>query len=217
MDPTPHSLLVSHGAEAFAREQGFAFVDQAALVTDESRAELARFQSQYARTVGSLFNISSTCVDASASTGHDTVGAVALDARGNLACGTSTGGITGKRVGRVGDSPLVGCGGLAETGVGACSTTGHGESIIAATLASHVVFHLQQQPDPGVAAEQAVRRMHARTRGRGGVVVLNGTGDAGHFASTQRMAWASATGTLGHDPHHSDAGVDNDDAYNAIQ
>ncbi|EMP35704.1 L-asparaginase [Chelonia mydas] len=79
---------------------------------------------------------------------HDTVGAVAIDCEGNMACATSTGGITNKMVGRVGDTPIIGSGGYADNLVGAVSATGHGESIMKVTLARLILFHMEQG-DPG--------------------------------------------------------------------
>lgn len=75
---------------------------------------------------------------------HDTVGAVAIDSAGHLACATSTGGITAKRAGRVGDTPVVGAGGFADDFVGAVSTTGHGETIMRACLSRHITGLMQQ-------------------------------------------------------------------------
>lgn len=75
---------------------------------------------------------------------HDTVGAVAIDSAGHLACATSTGGITAKRAGRVGDTPVIGAGGFADDFVGAVSTTGHGETIMRACLSRHITGLMQQ-------------------------------------------------------------------------
>lgn len=75
---------------------------------------------------------------------HDTVGAVAIDSAGHLACATSTGGITAKRAGRVGDTPVVGAGGFADDFVGAVSTTGHGETIMRVCLSRHITGLMQQ-------------------------------------------------------------------------
>ncbi|KAJ1150553.1 hypothetical protein NDU88_003344 [Pleurodeles waltl] len=79
---------------------------------------------------------------------HDTVGAVAIDQEGNLACATSTGGITNKMVGRVGDSPIIGSGGYADNLAGAVSTTGHGESIMKVTLARRIILDMENGKPP---------------------------------------------------------------------
>ena len=211
MDSTAHCLLVGQGAEQFAQELGISAVDESTLVTDDARQELEQFQ-QYSQAVSGLFNKSS------AESGHDTVGAVAYDSHGHVASGTSTGGITGKRVGRVGDSPLVGCGGLADNACGACSTTGHGESIIAVTLASSVVnSFLPNLGNAQQAAQAGIERMWHRVKGRGGVIVIGSDGEIGHYASTKRMAWASAKGVVHEEPSHVASGLDNDAAYAALQ
>lgn len=79
--------------------------------------------------------------------GHDTVGCVAVDIYGNVAAGTSTGGITAKRVGRVGDSPIIGSGGYADNMVGGVSCTGHGESIMRVVLARDVLWRLERETE----------------------------------------------------------------------
>ncbi len=147
----------------------------------------------------------STTTPISISLGHDTVGAVAYDSCGRLACATSTGGITGKRPGRVGDSPLIGAGGYADNAAGACSVTGHGESIMRTLLASRVVRNMDRSVghdsnftnEPTQAAREALLNMHARVSGRGGVVCIDSHGRIGHWATTEAMAWASASGEVG--------------------
>ncbi|KAK3608611.1 hypothetical protein CHS0354_042609 [Potamilus streckersoni] len=100
MEKTEHVLLVGKGANQFAEEVEMKTVPMSELVTDEAMWEFENFK-QYGNTVTQFFGRKDGL-------GHDTVGAVALDIRGNVACGTSTGGITAKRPGRVGDSPVVG-------------------------------------------------------------------------------------------------------------
>ena len=107
---------------------GMELVEETSLITEYEKEHLKNLQN-YKPAVKSIFGVQS---------GHDTVGAVALDQHGNFAACTSTGGVTYKRVGRVGDSPLPGSGAWAED-IGACSTTGHGEGITKALLAHRVV------------------------------------------------------------------------------
>ncbi|KAK4534318.1 hypothetical protein CDCA_CDCA01G0343 [Cyanidium caldarium] len=122
---------------------------------------------------------------------HDTVGAVAIDNYGNVAAATSTGGITAKMVGRVGDSPLIGCGCYADNSTGAVSTTGHGESIMRVMLASRVCLLMQSGMNAQQAARSALRSMEERVGGRGGVIVIGKHGDLGAAFTTERMVWAS--------------------------
>uniref|UniRef100_A0A671L4U7 Isoaspartyl peptidase/L-asparaginase n=1 Tax=Sinocyclocheilus anshuiensis TaxID=1608454 RepID=A0A671L4U7_9TELE len=119
---------------------------------------------------------------------HDTVGAVALDSLGNVACATSTGGIRNKMVGRVGDSPIIGSGGYADNRSGAVSCTGHGESILKVTLARLILFHMEQDKIPEVAK---TKYMGERVKGCGGAIVVSSTGDWAASFTTPRMAWAS--------------------------
>jgi beta-aspartyl-peptidase (threonine type) len=186
MDKTKHALVCGEGANLFARQMGVPEVPAAELVTPGARAEWERFRD-YGTAVDELFT-------------HDTVGAVAMDNAGNVAAATSTGGITAKMVGRVGDSPLVGCGGIADNEVGGVSTTGHGESIMRTMLASQVLAELERgagaageggTESPTIsAARAALERMRARTGGCGGLVALDAAGRPGAWHTTAKMAWA---------------------------
>lgn len=182
MDASDHVLLVGAGADAFARERGIPAAAPEDLVTDAAREEWAAMAA-FPAAVGELFN-----------RGHDTVGAVAMDAGGNVAAATSTGGITFKRPGRVGDSPIVGAGALADNDLGAISTTGHGESILRFTLASRVLSAVGAGASPDAALRDALAAMRARTGGCGGAVCLDARGRVGVAFSTDRMAWATRDG-----------------------
>ena len=185
MERTPHCLLAGVGATRFAQSQGVPLLRSLDLVTAEAQAqwrELAAFPS----AVKTLFNTHPLAAS-------DTVGAVALDARGNLAAATSTGGITFKRAGRVGDSPLIGSGCYADNELGAVSCTGHGESIMRVLLARGVLALMDGRAAPDACA-LALRRMHARVGGGGGTISLKPSGEVGVCFSTPRMAWACARG-----------------------
>ncbi|XP_061424861.1 isoaspartyl peptidase/L-asparaginase-like isoform X2 [Lethenteron reissneri] len=187
MEKTEHAMLTAAGAARFAEALGVARVPQRELVTEAARSEWERYR-RYRHAVRALF---------SSERAHDTVGAVALDARGDVACATSTGGITNKMPGRVGDSPIVGCGGYADNAVGAVSTTGHGESIMKVTLARLILFHMEAGKSPDEATALALSHMRDRVGGHGGAVVLGRDGRWGARCSTERMAWAAvAAGSL---------------------
>jgi len=145
--------------------------------------------------------------------GHDTVGAVAIDNAGNIASATSTGGITLKRPGRVGDSPLVGCGGYADNLAGGCSATGHGEALLRYTASSRAVALMAAGVEPSEAARQCLHAMHARTGGRGGLIVVGADGRVGHHGTTRRMAWAAAEEASGGVVR---SGVDNQEAFEEL-
>lgn len=171
MQASPHVLLAGAGAERFGRSRGFPVVPNAALVTEQARAQLA---------------------EAGRSTG--TVGAVAIDRDGHLAAATSTGGTTGKLPGRIGDSPLIGCGTYADDEKAAVSCTGLGEAIIRATLARHAC-DLVGQHSAFEAARLAVASL-ARAGGAAGLILVTPSGELGWAFSTQRMsrAWVTERG-----------------------
>ena len=124
---------------------------------------------------------------------HDTVGAVALDVRGNLAAGTSTGGTLNKTPGRVGDSSLIGCGCYADNESAAVSLTGWGEPIMKLVLGKWAVDRVAAGESPQVAAEGAIGYLYRRLGGHGGVILLGPDGRMGLAHNTPRMAWGLVT------------------------
>ena len=150
-------ILVGDGALKFAREKGFA------LASDE---ELKAEKEKQLATEGA----------------HDTVGAVALDIGGNLAAGTSTGGLSGQKVGRVGDSPLPGSGLYADNHIGGVSLSGDGESIARLTLAARVMATIGELgPEAAVAAALQQLPHVGGAEGDGGGIAI---------ASDGRLGWA---------------------------
>jgi beta-aspartyl-peptidase (threonine type) len=168
-----HVLLVGEGASAFARERGVPLCPPDALVTDRQRQNLAKHLA--ARHEGAVRPSSGT------------VGAVAIDARGRLAAGTSTGGYTGKRPGRVGDSALIGAGTYADSRLGGVSTTGHGEAFIRTVLAKTALDILKELDDPQVAADVALDIVKEEGRGDGGLIVMDWRGRLAYAHSTAFM------------------------------
>jgi beta-aspartyl-peptidase (threonine type) len=124
-------------------------------------------------------------------TGHDTVGCVALDREGNLAAGTSTGGLEGCAPGRVGDSPLPGCGLYADNAIGAVAFSGDGESIARVMLAARVMQSLESAP-PQPAIEAAIERL-GRVGGEAGGIVLDRAGRVGWAHNSPHFAVGVAT------------------------
>lgn len=121
---------------------------------------------------------------------HDTVGAVALDALGNLAAGTSTGGTLGKAPGRVGDSSLIGSGCYADNEAAAVSLTGWGEPMMKLVLGKWAVDRVRAGAAPQAAAQDAIEYLHRRLHGHGGIILLGPDGRIGVAHNTPRMAWA---------------------------
>jgi len=130
MTDSPHVMLAGKGAEAFAAEQGLELMPPEWFDTDARREALERMKAE---------RLSALDVDIK----FGTVGAVALDSHGNLAAGTSTGGMTGKRWGRIGDSPLIGAGTYADNRSCAISATGWGEYFIRVGVAHEICARLR--------------------------------------------------------------------------
>lgn len=173
MDKTDHCLLAGQGAELFAVKVGLQKVPSEILISEESKH---RYAMEHARRHGGCE--------------HDTVGAVAVDAEGNIACATSTGGLSYKMPGRVGDSPVIGAGGYADNEVGGVSCTGHGESISKVVLAHHIINLMRQGVSAQEAADRALETMATRVHGYGGVIVLSKTGVVATSFNTEQMTWA---------------------------
>jgi beta-aspartyl-peptidase (threonine type) len=181
MEKSGHVLLAGRGAEQFAREQGLAMVDPSYFRTQERWEQLERARERDRRPLE-----------------HDklgTVGAVALDQAGNLAAATSTGGITNKRFGRIGDSPIVGAGTWAENGTVAVSATGTGEMFIRSAAAHEVATLVRHKGlAPRKAADEALERVKA-IGGRGGMVVMDRSGAPAFSFNTEGMYRGFARGT----------------------
>jgi beta-aspartyl-peptidase (threonine type) len=179
LDDGRHVLLVGEGALGFAREQGLPLCPPEALVTERQRQRLADHLA--GRRAPDALGVSSS---AQAS---GTVGAVAIDGRGRVAAGTSTGGYTGKRPGRVGDSALIGAGTYADSRLGGVSATGHGEAFIRTVLAKTALDVLKELDDPQVAAEIALEIVREEGRGDGGLILLDWRGRFAYAHSTAFM------------------------------
>jgi beta-aspartyl-peptidase (threonine type) len=175
LERSEHMLLAAAGAEQFAHEHGFELCNPRELVTEYE----AKLWSERSGGVPSF----------------GTVGAVALDMRGSLASGTSTGGTFYKHPGRVGDSPLIGCGCYADNLSSAVSCTGHGESIMKVVLAKTVSDLIAGGRLPQEAADASIELLQRRTGGRGGLIVLDRSGHLGIAHSTPQMVFAFKTST----------------------
>jgi beta-aspartyl-peptidase (threonine type) len=179
MEKSRHVLLVSVGAEEFALEEGIPLVPNQYFRTDERKQQLA--SEQQGRRVSDLMPMGPAG-------SQGTVGAVALDQHGNLAAATSTGGMTNKRQGRVGDSPIIGAGTYAKNGVCAISATGHGEYFIRAVAAYHIASAVEYR---GLSLEAAARELiHSRVPqlgGNGGIIAIGARGEIVMDFNTEGM------------------------------
>lgn len=170
MERSPHVLLVGDGALAFCREHGVAFAEPEYFATPSRWAAL---QQTLARRMG---RVPEDHDDDDASR-HGTVGAVARDRGGNLAAATSTGGMTGKLPGRVGDSPIIGAGTFADNATCAVSATGDGEFFIRFGAAHEVAARMRHRGDGLGQAARAVIAELGRIGGSGGLLAVGRDGD----------------------------------------
>ena len=236
LERSPHVYFVGPGAESFAAQHGMALIDNSELVIARERERLTRFQqAEAAGLPDTTFAGSSaapavqpaedpalaeSATDEAIQHGlptelqfadptlhsHDTVGAVALDAAGNLAAGTSTGGTLSKAPGRVGDSSLIGCGCYADNESAAVSLTGWGEPIMKLVLGKWAADRVAAGHPPQQAATDAIAYLHRRLGGHGGIILLGPDGRIGLAHNTPRMAWGWATAEgqqMGIDLHQS--------------
>jgi beta-aspartyl-peptidase (threonine type) len=163
MDHSPHVMLVGAGAEEFARLQGIE------LVSNEYFRTPVR-QQQLHRLLGGSSDKENDLV------AFGTVGAVALDSSGNVAAATSTGGMTGKRWGRVGDSPIIGAGTYASNASCAVSATGHGEYFIRSVVAHDICAQVEYLKLPLAQAVGNVLGKMKALGGNGGVIAIDPRG-----------------------------------------
>jgi beta-aspartyl-peptidase (threonine type) len=170
LDDGNHVLLAGEGAERFARDHGLAMVDPSYFATPHRLAQLRALQGQGGTALDHD-------VKAGDGAGFGTVGAVALDRDGHLAAATSTGGMTNKRPGRVGDTPIVGAGVYANDATCAVSTTGTGEHFVRGCV-SHDVHARMRYLGLGVeqAAAEAVGQSLEPIGGRGGLIAVGRDG-----------------------------------------
>jgi beta-aspartyl-peptidase (threonine type) len=174
MEKSRHVLLVGPGAEEFALEEGLGLVPNEYFQTEERRQQLEK--ARLGQNSSEVF------------AAQGTVGAVALDRNGNLAAATSTGGMTNKRPGRVGDSPLIGAGTYARNGACAVSTTGHGEYFIRAVAAYHICHAVEcRRLTLAQAAREMLHGIIPGLGGSGGLVAVDARGEVVMDFSTDGM------------------------------
>jgi beta-aspartyl-peptidase (threonine type) len=174
LERTPHIMLIGGGAEAFAWQLGYEFVRNEYFQTERRRQQLALARKLDQRRAGKLKirpqRVTFATVDDNE---FGTVGCAALDRHGNLAAGTSTGGMTNKQYGRVGDSPIIGAGTYAKNATCALSATGHGEYFMRSVFAHNVSALMEYKGLSLVAAAaEAVRQME-KLGGTGGLVAID--------------------------------------------
>lgn len=174
MTQSTHVMLIGHGAEAFAAEHVMEIVDPAYFYTQHRWDQLQKAIAK--EHVVRDHDMDSATLLPNGDEKHGTVGAVALDRYGNLAAGTSTGGLTNKRYGRVGDSPIIGAGTYADNRSVAVSATGSGEMFIRTAAAFNTAAQVQLQQTPLAEAADRTLAEVAALGGDGGLIVLDAQG-----------------------------------------
>src|SRR5437016_11599452 len=184
LSESPHVYFVAEGAERLAAEHGIPLCKNEDLIIPREVERLREYQSHLEEHRADLF---------APTISHDTVGAVALDASGNIAAATSTGGTLNKAPGRLGDSSLIGCGCYADNKSAAVSTTGWGEPIMKLVLAKWAADRVASGNLPQWIAAEAMNYLKDRVNGHGGIILLDTQGRFGLAHNTPRMAWALKT------------------------
>src|SRR4051812_45233004 len=194
LEKSPHVYFVGDGAERFAEEHGMKLIDNKELVVEREVNRLREFKAILAAGgKDTTFSGEQDEIHPVTQMSHDTVGAVALDANGNIAGATSTGGTLNKDPGRVGDSSLIGCGCYADNASAAASCTGWGEPIMKLVLAKSAADEVARGKDPQSAARAAISLLKTRLNGHGGIILLDAQGRYGIAHNTPRMAWGVRT------------------------
>jgi len=178
MEEGKHCMMVGEGAVEFARLSGMEMVSSLSILEDRERERWKSIQKRKDYDVSDHFRNE-----------MGTVGAVAIDEDGRISAATSTGGTPSKRWGRVGDTPIIGCGTYADR-VAGVSATGWGESILRVTLASRAVDHLRRISDPMSAAARAILDLQQLVDGLGGLIMIDSRGGIGYAHNTPGMAFA---------------------------
>lgn len=177
MTESSHVMLSGAGAESFAAQQGFELVAPEYFYTERRWQQLQKAKAEE--------NAPST---QRAPPKFGTVGAVALDRDGNLAAATSTGGLTNKRFGRIGDTPIIGAGTYADNGTCAISATGHGEYFIRAVVGHDIAALMRYAELPlADAARRVIRDKLTALGGTGGIIGLDGQGNIVQTFNTPGM------------------------------
>jgi beta-aspartyl-peptidase (threonine type) len=185
MEKSEHVFLVGRGAEAFAKTQNIEFRKSEYFITKD-RVE------QWKKVKDDDMHILQQVELLSGEKKFGTVGAVARDKQGNLAAATSTGGVVNKQFGRIGDTPVIGCGVYAENETCAVSATGHGERFLRTVLAKHIADIIRYENlDAMSAAVHGIGYLIHSVRGLGGVIVIDSNGDCGRAYSTPGMIYGS--------------------------
>lgn len=196
MDNSVHVMLSGQGAEEFAKEQGIELIENNIFDTKHRYDALLKAKDKLdkAKATTKSYQAAHNALPNNFKMG--TVGAVALDKNGNLAAGTSTGGMTAKRYGRVGDAPVIGAGTFAENESCAVSATGHGEYFIRYNVASDICARVKYQGSTiAQAGDEVINKVLKPIGGTGGVIIIDTQGNISLPFNTSGMYRASKSNT----------------------
>ena len=199
LEQSPHVMLIGRGAEEFARTQNLELVDPSWFFTERRWRGLQTEMQKRGwpmppRPAGAPPPPTSAVPSDDSDRKFGTVGVVALDSRGNVAAGTSTGGTTAKRWGRVGDAPIIGAGTYASNSSCAVSATGTGEYFIRLTIAREICALVEYRGmTVQAAADEVIQRRLTALGGDGGAIVLSPRGEMGWSFNTSGMYRAKAS------------------------
>ncbi|WP_372761742.1 isoaspartyl peptidase/L-asparaginase family protein [Pseudoalteromonas sp.] len=196
MDNSVHVMLSGQGAEEFAKLQGVPLIENNLFDTEQRYKALlkAKQKLDQAKATAKDYQAAHQALPNNYKMG--TVGAVALDKNGNLAAGTSTGGMTAKRFGRIGDSPVIGAGTFAENASCAVSATGHGEYFIRYNVASDICARVKYQGKTiAQAGDEVINGVLKPIGGTGGVIIVDTKGNISLPFNTSGMYRASKSNT----------------------
>ena len=185
MEKSPHVMMIGDGAEAFAKEQNIELVDEKYFFTQRRWDELQEVKKLEQRPVSPSVSVNGYSEPHAKTFG--TVGAVALDKFGNIAAGTSTGGMTNKKYGRVGDSPIIGAGTYANNNTAGISSTGWGEYFIRLGVARDISAMIEYRAMPVQQAADIEMKKVKDLGGDGGVIVMDKFGNIGISFNTEGM------------------------------
>lgn len=183
MTESEHVMLIAEGAMHFAEHCGMQSAPDSYFFTEDRVIQL-----EQARKNRKMILDHDDSLDAAEDQKYGTIGAIAYDTNGNLAAATSTGGIVNKRMGRVGDSPIVGAGVYADNETCAVSATGYGEEFMRTVFAKTIAdFVYMKNMNAKQATEAGIEYLTRKVKGRGGVIVIDKNGNCSSGFTTKKM------------------------------
>lgn len=199
MEKTRHVMIIGHGAEVFATKQGLEIVDPSYFWTEHSWKEIQQIWKKEAERKTSQTDAMDPLAPVDSKIRYGTVGAVSIDAHGNLAAGTSTGGLTNKMHGRLGDSPIIGAGTYADNDAAAISCTGTGEFFIRLSVSHEIVAQMKyKKASAKDAVQDVVNKQLKDLKAEGAAIVLDKSGKFTTAKNSEGLyrGWITSDGAI---------------------